>query len=141
MLAMLLSPPPLRPWKMQAALCLVLVGSLALAAWVSRRQTRTLRIRLSEHAETIEGLSILRPDDWTLVREDDGLLLEEAHKGASPQRKLKIRYSRSSIFMSPLEYLVRCGELQAHEASSLMDASAGPRAEVVKMINIAGWPG
>jgi hypothetical protein len=125
---------------MQAALCFVLAASLGLAAWVSRRQTRTVRLALGNET-VIEGLTVSRPDDWTLVREEDGLLLEEATKGVAAPRKLKIRYARSSIFMSPLEYLVRCGELQAHEASALMEASAGPRAEVVKMINIAGWPG
>src|SRR4051812_12627301 len=115
-----------RAWIMQAVLCLVLSASLGLAAWGSRRETRTHRIALSNIPTVIEGLSVMKPDDWSLVREEDGLLLEEAHKANPSPRKLKIRYARSSIFMSPLELLVRCGELQAHEASALMDASAGP---------------
>jgi len=129
-----------RPWLMQGALCLVLAASLGLAAWVARRQTRTLHVVLGKSA-AIDGLTISRPEDWTLVRDEDGLLLEEARKGVASPRKMRIRYARSSIFMSPLEYLVRCGELQAHEASALMETSAGPRAEVVKMIRIGGWPG
>src|SRR5437016_9953572 len=125
---------------MQAALCLVLAGSLALAAWVARRQTRPFHIVLG-NSRVIDGLSVQWPNDWTLVRDEDGLLLGESRKEVSAPRKLRIRYARSSIFMSPLEYLVRCGELQAHEASALMDESAGRRGEVVKMITIAGWPG
>src|SRR5258705_9388918 len=129
-----------RPLLMQAALCLVLAASLVVAAWVSRRQTHTHLVGLGP-STVIDGLTIQRPNDWMLVRDEDGLLLEEAGKAIASPRKLKIRYARSSIFMSPLEYLVRCGELQAHEASALMDASTGPRAEVVKMVTIAGWPG
>lgn len=126
---------------MQASLCLVLAASLGVAAWVSRRQTRTHRVQLSPTATVIEGLTVLRPDDWTLVRDEDGLVLEEDHKLTASPRKLKIRYARSSIFLSPLEYLVRCGELQAHEALALMEASVGPRGEVVKTLTVAGWPG
>src|SRR5215204_2710172 len=129
-----------RPWLMQGVLCLVLVGSLAVAGLVSRRQVRTHYVQLI-NSTVIDGLTVKRPSDWTLVRDEDGLLLEEAGKGITSPRKLKIRYARSSIFVSPLEYLVRCGELQAHEASALMESSAAPRAEVVKTITIAGWPG
>src|SRR3954471_7681441 len=129
-----------RPLFMQAVLCVVLVASLAVAALVSRRQTRMRQVGFGE-ATNIDGLTIKRPADWTLVREEDGLLLQEAGKAIAAPRKLKIRYARSSIFLSPLEYLVRCGELQAHEASALMDATTGARAEVVKPITIAGWPG
>ena len=134
------NPPAFRPWLMQAALCLVLVASLGLAAWVARRQTRALRVELSE-TSMIDGLTIKWPQNWTLRRDEDGLLLQEMRKSSASPRKLRIRYARSSIFMSPLEYLVRCGELQAHEASALMEASSGPRAEVVKMISVGGWPG
>lgn len=130
-----------RPLLMQVVLCVVLAASLELAALVSRRQTRTHRVVLGNTSTVIEGLAVKRPDDWTLVREEDGLLLQETGKAITAPRKLKIRYARSSIFMSPLEYLVRCGELQAHEASALMDATAGPHPEVVKPITIAGWPG
>ena len=135
------SPPQrYRPLLMQGALCLVLAASLGVAALVSRRQIRTHRVSLGNTSTTLDGLTVKRPDDWTLVREDDGLLLQEAGKSIAAPRKLKIRYARSSIFMSPLEYLVRSGELQAHEAGALMDATTGPRA-VVKPITIAGWPG
>ena len=119
------NPPAFRPWLMQAALCLVLVASLGLAAWVARRQTRALRVELSE-TSMIDGLTIKWPQNWTLRRDEDGLLLQEMRKSSASPRKLRIRYARSSIFMSPLEYLVRCGELQAHEASALMEASSGP---------------
>ncbi|HEV8606994.1 MAG TPA: hypothetical protein VGQ99_16755 [Tepidisphaeraceae bacterium] len=134
-------PPRWRPLLMQGALCVVLAASLGLAAWVSRRQARTLRVVLGKEAVIIDGLTVFRPEDWTLRRDDDGLLLEEMRKGVASPRKLRIRYARSSIFMSPMEYLVRCGELHVHEASALMEAATGPRAEVVKTINIGGWPG
>lgn len=130
-----------RALLMQSAMCLVLAASLALAAFVSRHQVRTHQVGLSTTSTVIDGLSVQRPDDWKLVREEDGLLLQEAGKAIAAPRKLKIRYARSSIFMSPLEYLVRCGELAAHEASALMDATAGSHAEVIKRITIAGWPG
>src|SRR5687767_1064634 len=108
----MLASPTSRPWLMQAALCLVLAASLGVAALVSRRQARTVRVNF-ENSTIIDGLTVSRPDDWTLVRDEDGLLLEEARKGVLAPRKLRIRYARSSIFMSPLEYLVRCGELAA----------------------------
>src|SRR6185369_17495811 len=91
-----------RALLMQSALCLVLAASLAVAALVSRRQVRTHRVSLGT-TTTIDGLSVGRPDDWKLVREEDGLLLQEAGKGVGAPRKLKIRYVRSKIFMSPLE--------------------------------------
>jgi hypothetical protein len=62
---------PSRSWLMQAALCLVLAASLGVAAWVSRRQKRTLRVELIKTSE-IDGLSIKWPADWTLQREQDG---------------------------------------------------------------------
>src|ERR1051325_890774 len=108
-----LNSPASRPYLMQAALCLVLAVSLGVAAWISRRQTRALRVNL-EKTSVIDGLTIKTPEDWTLRRDDDGVLLEEMRKSAASPRKLRIRYIRSSIFMSPMEYLVRCGELQTH---------------------------
>src|SRR6266481_4503262 len=89
-----------RPLLMQAALCLVLAASLAVAAWVSRRQTHTHQVRLGT-STIIDGLTLKLPDDWTLVRDEDGLLLEEAVKAVASPRKLKIRYARSSSFVSP----------------------------------------
>src|SRR4051812_43625309 len=89
-----------RSLLMQLALCVVLALSLAAAALVSRRQIRTHRVSLGT-TSTIDGLIVQRPDDWKLVREDDGLLLQEAGKAIGAPRKLKIRYVRSSIFMSP----------------------------------------
>src|ERR1051325_9923909 len=130
-----------RALLMQAALCLVLAASLAVAAFVSRHQTRVLRVGQLTDSISVDGLTVSRPSDWTLVREEDGLLLQEPTKTTAAPRKLKIRYARSSIFMSPLEYLVRCGGLAAHEATALMDATGGAHAEVVKPITIAGWPG
>ena len=92
------------PWLLQAVLCLVLAASLGVAAWVSRRQKRALRVELSQ-TNMIDGLTIKRPGDWTLRREEGGLLLEEMRKSSTAPRKLRIRYSRSSIFMSPADII------------------------------------
>src|SRR5438067_766770 len=110
-----------RALLMQAALCLVLAASLAVAAFVSRRQSRIQHVGQLTDGVSVDGVTVSRPSDWNLVREEDGLLLQEPAKTAAAPRKLKIRFARSSIFMSPLEYLVRCGELAAHEATALMD--------------------
>src|SRR5947209_7776820 len=128
-----------RWWVMQGVLCLVLVGAMAAAAIVCRGQARALRVELGVE-EFVDGLEVHRPGGWTMRRDEEGLLLEEIRQGSSG-RKLLIRHVRSAVFVSPMEYLVRVGELSAQEAVRLMKVSGGAEREVVRMVGVGGWPG
>src|SRR6266850_864964 len=128
-----------RWWVMQGVLCLVLVGAMGVAAIVCRGQAKTLRVELGVE-EFVDGLEVHRPEGWTMRRDEEGLVMEEVRAGSNG-RKLFIRHARSSVFVSPMEYLVRVGEISAQEAVGLMKAGGGAEREVVKMVGDGGWPG
>ncbi len=112
---------------MQGVLCAVLAAALGVAALVSRR-AGPAQIAFDEIV-TIDGLRVPRLVGWSLQRDEDGLLLEEVRGGNSSARKLRIRHHRAALFISPLEFLVRGGEIGESEAKA-----AG-------MLTIGQWPG
>src|SRR5437016_4324318 len=107
-----------RWWMMQGVLCAVLVGAMGVAGMVCRGQAKSLRVELGVE-EFVDGLEVHRPGGWTMRRDEEGLVMEEIARG-TVGRKLFIRHARSAVFVSPMEYLVRVGEISGQEAAGLM---------------------
>ena len=119
-----------RRWVAQIVLCAMLLGALALAAWVSRQRVQALQVPLDgpRHIETAGILACL-PREWT-VRNDspDGITAEEP--GSS--RKLHLSRRQSRRLHSPVEYLRAVGLLAMGEGD--------PRPRIAA-ITVDGWPG
>jgi hypothetical protein len=133
--------PALRFWMLQATLCFVLAAAVGLAAIVRSRKVHASRIEL-EAPETFGTLELRKPAGWTGSPHVDGVTLTEPASAERPGRKLRVWHAVNDVFMSPLEYLVRSGDLSTREATLLLDAG-GPDDESVRFrtISIAGWPG
>ena len=120
--------PRLRFWLLQGTLCLVLAGTLALARVVQRMSEPDHDAELAQALAEIGPLKLrmLGPVGWLEQRSPDGMTLLEHGTEERRGRRLRIWHSYGTIFMSPLEFLVRSGELSTADAAILLSASGSP---------------
>lgn len=127
---------------MQAVLCLVLLGTLGLAALVRNFHARRLNVVLA--AETsIAHLRIRPPVGWTLRASDDGVILEEPVSRGRPGRRMQIWAAPVDVFLSPLEFLVRSADLRVRDASTYLTSQSWKDNShaAIQATTIGGWPG
>jgi hypothetical protein len=128
--------PRWRRYVMQAALCVVLGGTIALAALVNHQIRLKQQVTL-DPPRTYSDLSVRLPANWELTVDDSGstLILHASEPGPKPYgRKLLILRQRTSEFISPMEYLTR---LEAWTPRLAVSEGNHP----MEPIEILGWPG
>lgn len=119
--------PRLRFWLLQGTLCLTFVATLALARALQRLREPGQGHALTRHLEEIGPLKLRMrgPEGWGEQRDHDGITLLERGSEHS-RRRLRVWHQYGAIFMSPLEFLVRSGELSASDAARFLAAPGGP---------------
>jgi len=128
--------PRWRRYVMQAAMCLVLGGTIALAALVNYEIQRQHRVVLGA-ARSYSDLSVRLPEKWEVAVDDSGSALVIRASEPGPRqfgRELLILRQRTNAFISPLEYLTRLGAWTPPSSGDEGNSAMEP-------IQIAGWPG
>jgi hypothetical protein len=126
---------------MQSLLVLVFAAALGLAALVTRHVRMSMRMEL-DRPKTYGRLIVKLPARWATapipVDKGDGIEAEEPPGETAPGRRLRIMRQRTDGLVSPLEHLIRSGQIKPEVLKSLAEAHDG-----YSLANqtIAGWPG
>jgi hypothetical protein len=125
---------------MQGILCLILAATLALAAAVRQYRLRPQRAEL-DPPEQIGDYLLSRPAGWIDRNWAEGIVLEQPAAGGQVHRRIEIAQTRNAGFVSPLQYLVNCGELAVGELTDQLKVSANnPQGPFLQTIAIGPWP-
>ena len=124
--------PKYRHVLMQGVLCAVLGLTLLLAMLVVR-QHRQRQVAALGEARPIGGMMVRGPEAWEARQGDNGWRFDE------PGRRLEIWRRACPEFISPLECLVRGGDLRPDDAAGLL--AMAQRGRGVKPVSVGGWPG
>ena len=125
---------------MQAFLCLVLGGTLALAAFVRHRMNER-EVRFEKAAEFGPFL-VQRPSRWAERFTQDGVVFEELSTRGRPRRRLEIWTAFAPVFMSPLEYVARSDDARLGDVAALLArAPAQALRRASSPLLLAGWNG
>jgi len=127
---------------MEASLWLALAAALGVAAFVQRHGPRQTGVDLAPRQQ-LGDFQVRAPAGWVGRHSTGGVVLEEPPGRSGAGRRLEIRCARATRFVSPLEYLVRSGDLRARDASVLTSqhAPGERRVPAAKKVTIAAYPG
>src|SRR5829696_3891345 len=108
--------PKIRSILMQSLLVVVFLCAVGLAALVTQRVRRSMRVELAD-ARPIGRLNVRLPTKWlsspvAVERGGDGVEAEEPPGEQQAGRRLRVMRQRSDGLVSPLEHLVRSGQIK-----------------------------
>jgi hypothetical protein len=133
--------PRLRHVIMQFALAGVFAAAVGLAAVVTHRVRMGLRLEL-QPAKAFGRLIARLPEKWAgtpvNVERGDCVEAEEPPSEQQAGRRLRIARQRTDGLISPIEHLVRSGQIRPDALKSLLDGKEGFARQ---SMNVAGWPG
>lgn len=133
--------PKVRQILMQSLLVLVFAAALGLAALVTRHVRMSMRVEL-DGGKTYGRLIVKLPAKWVTspvtVEKGDGIEAEEPPGELAPGRRLRIMRQRSDGLVSPLEHLIRSGQIRAEVLKALAEGREGYS---LADLPVAGWPG
>jgi hypothetical protein len=133
--------PKTRRILMQSLLVLVFAAAVGLAALVTHHVRMSMRVEL-DGGKTIGRLIVKLPAKWVtspvVVEKGDGIESEEPPGELTSGRRLKIMRQRTDGLISPLEHLVRSGQIKADVLKALADGHEGFS---LTNLPVAGWPG
>jgi hypothetical protein len=133
--------PKVRQILMQGLLVLVFAAAVGLAALVTRHVRMSMRVELGEQ-RTIGRLVVRLPAKWlsspAVVEKGDGVEAEEPPSEVQAGRRLRVIRQKSDGLVSPLEHLVRSGQIKADVIKALAEGREGFS---LSNLSIGGWPG
>lgn len=130
-----------RYWLLQGALCLILVATLGLAVVVREYRLRPRVVEL-DPPEQIGDYRLARPSGWIDRNWAEGIVLEEGADATQVRRRIEIAHTRNAGLISPLQYLLACGELSEEELAHLVAlATTQSQRRFFQSIQIGPWPG
>jgi hypothetical protein len=133
--------PKVRQILMQGLLVLVFAAAVGLAALVTQHVRMSMRVELGE-MRTVGRLVVRLPAKWlsspAVVEKGDGVEAEEPPSEVQAGRRLRVVRQRSDGLISPLEHLVRSGQIKAEVIKALAEGREGFS---ISNLPIGGWPG
>src|SRR3954464_11463165 len=132
--------PRVRQIVMQSLLVVVFLAAVGLAALVTRHVRLSMRVELGE-AKAYGRLMVKMPRQWvsapTTIEKGDMVEAEEP-PGEQPGRRLRIARQRTDGLISPLEHLLRSGQVKPEVLKALNDGREGYS---VSNLTVGAWPG
>jgi hypothetical protein len=133
--------PKVRQILMQSLLVLVFLAAVGLAALVTRHVRMSMRVELGE-ARTFGRLVVRLPAKWlsspVVVERGDGIETEEPPSELQAGRRLRVIRQKSDGLLSPLEHLVRSGQIKPDVIKALAEGREGFS---LANLTVGGWPG
>ena len=133
--------PKVRQILMQSLLVLVFAAAIGLAALVTRHVRMSMRVEL-DAGRTVGRLLVKLPAKWVtspiIMEKGDGIEAEEPPGELAPGRRLRVMRQRSDGLISPLEHLLRSGQIKPDVLKALAESREGYS---LTNLTVASWPG